>query len=86
MTRFLDGRTDGVTALLDLLSPLATQVKTGCRLRIKKTLSKVRDRYFWCKMSTYTKYWYVTCDMCESRKSPYSRIKAPLQKYDWCSF
>ena len=26
MTRFWDGRTDGVTALLDLLSPLATQV------------------------------------------------------------
>ena len=37
MTRFWDGRTDrqtdgetdGVTALLDLLSPSATQVKTG---------------------------------------------------------
>ena len=29
MTRFWDGQTDVVTALLDLLSPLATQVKTG---------------------------------------------------------
>ena len=28
MTRFWDGQTDGVTALLDLLSPLASQVKT----------------------------------------------------------
>ena len=28
MTRLWDGQTDGVTALLDLLSPLATQVKT----------------------------------------------------------
>ena len=28
MTRFWDGQTDGVTGLLDLLSPLATQVKT----------------------------------------------------------
>ena len=27
MTRFKDGQTNGVTALLDLLSPLATQVK-----------------------------------------------------------
>ena len=27
MTRFWDGQTDGVTALLDLLSPLATLVK-----------------------------------------------------------
>ena len=27
MTRFWDGQTDGVTQLLDLLSPLATQVK-----------------------------------------------------------
>ena len=28
MTRFWDGQTDGVTALLDLLSPSATQVKS----------------------------------------------------------
>ena len=28
MTRFWDGRTDGVTRLLHLLSPLVTQVKT----------------------------------------------------------
>ena len=28
MTRFWDRPTDGVTKLLDLLSPLATQVKT----------------------------------------------------------
>ena len=31
MTRFWDGRTDGVTALLDLLSPSATQVKNSKR-------------------------------------------------------
>ena len=40
MTRFwderTDGRTDGVTALLDLLSPLATQVKIRtCIIEIK---------------------------------------------------
>ena len=28
MTKFWDGRTDGVTALLDLLTPLETQVIT----------------------------------------------------------
>ena len=34
MTRFgMDRQTDGVTALLDLLSPLAMQVKTECQLR-----------------------------------------------------
>ena len=31
MTRFWDGQTDGVTALLDLLSPSATQVKIGIK-------------------------------------------------------
>ena len=31
ITRFWDGQTDGVTALLDQLSPLATQVKMKCR-------------------------------------------------------
>ena len=38
MTRFWDGRTDGETRLLDLLSPLATQVKTchASTMEIKK--------------------------------------------------
>ena len=43
MTRFLgrtDGQTDGVTALLDLLSPSATQVKnSGILLKISPHLS-----------------------------------------------
>ena len=35
MTRFWDGKTDGVTALLDLLSPLATLVKKSSELDTK---------------------------------------------------
>lgn len=54
---------------------------TGGHLGIKKTLSKVRERYFWYRMSTDTRHWCVTCDICESRKSPNRRIRAPLQKY-----
>ena len=33
MTRFWDRQTEGVTALLDLLSPLATQVKIVCQVK-----------------------------------------------------
>ena len=44
MTIFWDGRkdgqTDGVTALLDLLSPLATQVKIRLQLSQKKSPPK----------------------------------------------
>ena len=68
-------------ALVGKVLTLLHNSTTGGHLGIKKTLSKVRDRYFWYKMSTDTKYWCVTCDMCESRKSPNRRIKAPLQKY-----
>ena len=54
---------------------------TGGHLGTKKTLSKVKDRYFWYRMSRDTKLWCSVCDVCASRKSPNRKIKAPLQKY-----
>ena len=39
MTRFWDGQTDGVTALLDLLSPTARQVKKGGGYNISLPIS-----------------------------------------------
>jgi hypothetical protein len=54
---------------------------TGGNLGIKKTLSKIKEKNFWYIMSIDTKHWCVTCDICESRKSPNQRIRAPLQKY-----
>ena len=40
MTRFWDGQTDGVTRLLDLLSPLATQVKICLNIHLNKQFIK----------------------------------------------
>lgn len=47
---------------------------TGGHLEIKNTLSKVREIYFWYEMGADTRHWCVTCDICESRKSPNKRI------------
>ena len=54
---------------------------TGGHLGMKKTLSKIRDRYFWHKMSDDVKHWCRTCDKCEARKAPNKTPKAALQKY-----
>ena len=54
---------------------------TGGHLGIKKTLSKVRDKYFWHNMSKDIKHLCKMCDTCASRKSPNKVPKAPLQKY-----
>lgn len=58
---------------------------TGGHLEIKNTLFKVREIYFWYEMGADTRHWCVTCDICESRKSPNKRIRAPLQKYVVCA-
>lgn len=54
---------------------------TGGHLGVKKTLSKIRDRYFWHHMSKDVQEFCKQCDICESRKSPNKLPKAPLQKY-----
>lgn len=54
---------------------------TGGHLGVNKTLSKVRDKYFWHKMSQDVKNFCNACDKCGARKSPNKAPKALLQKY-----
>jgi hypothetical protein len=55
---------------------------TGGHLGVKKTLSKVRHRYFWYGVRKYVEYWCKKCDICASRKSPPVRPKAPMRQYN----
>jgi len=64
-----------------VLSQLHNSV-TGGRLGIKKTLKKVRERYFWHQMSKDVKYWCANCDKGASRKSPNKLAKASLKVYN----
>jgi hypothetical protein len=54
---------------------------TGGHLGVRKTQSKIRDRYFWYHMSEDVKISCKKCDICESRKPPHKLPNAPLQKY-----
>lgn len=54
---------------------------TGGHLGFRKTLSKVKKRYWWYKMRQEVKHWCVTCDVCASKKAPHRRPKAPMQQY-----
>ena len=51
-------------------------------LGIKKTLSKVNNRFFWHKMRSDVENWCKSCDVCASRKMPQKKPKAPMQQYN----
>ena len=54
---------------------------TGGHLGIKKTLSRIQDKYFWFQMVKDVKHWCTVCDKCAMRKNPQKFPRAPLQKY-----
>jgi hypothetical protein len=55
---------------------------TGGHLGIKKTLSKVRERFSWFKQRQDVENWCRHCDICASKKRPNKKPRAPLQQYN----
>ncbi|KAF8771470.1 Retrovirus-related Pol polyprotein like [Argiope bruennichi] len=59
---------------------------TGGLFGVKKTLQKVRERFYWNNVRNVEK-WCHTCDPCAARKGPGKRIKGRLQLYNvWAPF
>ncbi|CAG2250324.1 unnamed protein product [Mytilus edulis] len=54
---------------------------TGGHLGVRKTLSKIKQRYFWYKMRQDVKFWCTKCDICASKKAPCKKPKAPMKQY-----
>lgn len=50
---------------------------TGAHLREAKTLGKLRERFYWPGHAEDVK-WCSTCELCEQRKHPTPRNRAPL--------
>ena len=46
----------------------------GCR----KTLEKVKLKYYWYEMKDDVNNWVLSCDVCASNKTPFKKPKAPL--------
>ncbi|CAC5382458.1 unnamed protein product [Mytilus coruscus] len=58
---------------------------TGGHLGVRKTLSKIKQRYFWYKMRQDVKFWCTKCDICASKKAPCKKPKAPMKQYLVCA-
>lgn len=56
--------------------------KSAGHLGVKKTLHKVRERFFWFKLRKDVELWIKRCDMCNSRRGGAKKAKAPLQQYN----
>ena len=69
-----------------LPSKLADDVLTGLHsspagghMGLRKTLEKVRSRFYWVGQRRDVETWCNSCDKCCSRKSPNKCPRAPLQ-------
>ena len=55
---------------------------TAGHLGVKKTLQRVKQRYYWCGSSRDVKAWCRNCPKCSSRRKPQKRFQALLQVYN----
>jgi hypothetical protein len=51
----------------------------GGHLSVRKTLSRLRQKYYWETMEQDVKEWCRTCKICLTRKNTGKRIKVPLK-------
>ena len=49
---------------------------------MKKTLSKVRAKYFWVGMAKDMENLTLSCQVCQQRKQPIPKMRAPLQSIE----
>ena len=55
---------------------------TAGHLGQQKTVSKIRQRFYWYHCRDEIEYWCRICDVCSSRKQPHRKAKAPLKQYN----
>ena len=48
---------------------------------MKKTLSRIRERFYWPGLKNDVQRWCKACDVCASRKGPHTHARSPLQHY-----
>ena len=54
---------------------------TGGHLGVRKTLYKIKKRYFWYQIRNDVKNWCSKCDTCAMKKAPHRKPEAPMCKY-----
>ena len=54
-------------------------IKASGHLGIRKTLSKIRQRYYWPGLQNDVRSYVSSCEACLKRKNPNKTLKAPMQ-------
>jgi len=54
---------------------------TGGHAGVHRTYQKMRTRCYFPRMKEYIRLWVGTCPICQKRKSPRHKAKAPMQVY-----
>jgi transposase InsO family protein len=54
---------------------------SGAHLGLKKTVSKLKQRFYWFGFKTSVRDWIRNCVSCGARKRPHHTPRAPLQSY-----
>ena len=49
---------------------------------MKKTLSKIRAKYFWVRMAKDIENWTLSCQVCQQRNQRFPKMRAPLQSVE----
>ena len=54
---------------------------SGCHVGTNKTILKMRTRFWFPGMSSFTRRWVQSCHICQKRKSPTKHAKNPMKSY-----
>ena len=68
----------------DMRASLMREMHEGVasgHLGVKKTLSRLRQRFYWLGMRKDVQEWCRVCDTCNAKKGPARKGRAPLQLY-----
>ena len=63
-----------------VLHQLHNQACSG-HLGIRKTIGRLRRRFYWVGYKNDVKVWCATCLECQKRKSPNKKFVAPMKQY-----
>ena len=55
---------------------------TSGHLGMAKTLSRVRERFYWLQCRRDVQEWCRSCDLCAQKRGPQRKPKAPLRTYN----
>ena len=65
----------------EVFSQLHSSLSAG-HFGVTKTLSRVRERFYWVKCHQDIHNWCQSCDLCASKKGPSKKPKALMRQYN----